>query len=271
MLLFMVASGLTVVFGLMRVMNLSHGTLYLVGAYSGFAVERSTGNFWLALIAAPLVGATVGLVIERSVRARLYSGALNQVLLTLGLAFLIGDLLLWQFGGTPLALSPAPQLEGSITLGTIVYPTYRLALLIVGALMAAGIGVVWESTRLGAILRAGVDDAPILQALGVNLGLVTALTFTAGAALAALGGVAGAPVLGIYTGQDLDVLLYSLVVVVVGGLGSLRGALVGSLLVGILDTFSKAYVPEFAYFSVFGPVLLVLALRPAGLAGRIIE
>jgi branched-chain amino acid transport system permease protein len=268
MLVFLVASGLTLVFGLMRVINLAHGALYLLGAYLGYVVQRETRSFYLALILAPVAVSGVAWLVDRLLRERLYGEEPPQVLLTIGLALITGDAILWAAGGTARSVQEPAWLAGSVTLpGSIVFPTYRIAIIVLGVAVAIALGVMWQRTRVGALLRAGVDDATTLEALGVNAGRLFMLTFVGGAALAALAGVVGAAFVGLYPGLDFDILLYSLVVVVLGGLGSLRGALVGALVIGLADAYAKAYVPELSSFVVFGPAVLVLAVRPTGLFG----
>jgi branched-chain amino acid transport system permease protein len=268
MLLFLVAGGLTIIFGLLRVVNLSHGSLYLLGVYVGILVEERTDSFWLALLIAPIAVGLLAVVIDRVLRRRLYGQQLNQVLVTLGIAFVIGDVVLWQRGGNPALLRPPDQLRGGVELvDALVFPKYRLALIAAGLLFAAVLAYVWRRTKLGALLRAGVDDPTMLEAHGVRVSRLFTATFAAGAAMAGAAGVMGGPFLGIYTGIDLDVLLLSVVVVVVGGLGSLQGAFLGSLGVGLLDSFGRSYAPELSYFLIFGPVLLILALWPQGIFG----
>jgi branched-chain amino acid transport system permease protein len=268
MLMFLVASGLTLVFGLMRVVNLAHGALYLVGAYIGYLVQRETHSFYLALLVAPLAVGAIAWLVELLLRGRLYGEELPQVLLTIGLALMAGDAIQWIGGGAPRSIQEPGWLSGSVTLSRhLVFPTYRLAIIVLGALVAIVLGLVWQRTRVGALLRAGVDDPTTLEALGVNVGRLFMLTFVGGAALAGLAGVVGGAFIGLHPGLDFDVLLYSLVIVVLGGLGSLRGALVGALVIGLADSYAKAYLPELSYFVVFGPAVLVLAVRPTGLFG----
>lgn len=267
-LLFLVSSGLTLIFGLMRVINLSHGALYLLAAYIGFSMVELTGSFWLALAVAPAAVGLLGYVIAKTMRRALYGTELNQVLLTLGIALVLGDLVLWSWGPAPRSVDVPAVLGGHVTLpGEKVFPVYRLAIIGIGAAAAIAWGVVWQRTRLGAVVRAGVDDAETLGALGTNVAAVFTAVFVAGSALAGFAGVLGAPVLGVSAGLAFDVLLYSIVIVVLGGLGSLRGALMGSVVVALAATYSQVYVPTFFWFAVFGPALLVLALRPQGLFG----
>ncbi|MBI3015839.1 MAG: branched-chain amino acid ABC transporter permease [Candidatus Tectomicrobia bacterium] len=269
MLLFLVSSGLTVIFGLMRVLSLVHGSLYLFGGYLAFTVQRATGKFHLALIVAVLGCSLLAWVIERLLHRQLYVGLqLNQVLLTMGLAFVIGDFVLWYWGGNPQTVTPPEILRGSLSLGFgIVYPRYRLLIIGIGLAIAALFHLVWDRTRLGAILRAGVDDAEMLRGLGVRIGIVFTAVFAGGGALAAFAGTLGGPFLGVYPGLDFEVILLSVVIVVVGGVGSLTGAFLGSIVIGLLDAFSKAYFPVFSYFAMFGPMILILAFKPTGLFG----
>lgn len=267
-LLFLVSSGLTLIFGLMRVINLSHGALYLLAAYIGYSMVELTGSFWVALAIAPAAVGLLGYAIAKTLRRALYGTELNQVLLTLGIALVLGDLVLWSWGPAPRSVGVPAVLDGHVILpGEKVFPVYRLAIIGIGAAAAIAWGVVWQRTRLGAVVRAGVDDAETLGALGTNVAAVFTGVFVAGSALAGFAGVLGAPILGVSAGLAFDVLLYSIVIVVLGGLGSLRGALMGSIVVALAATYSQVYVPTFFWFAVFGPALLVLALRPQGLFG----
>jgi len=269
MLLFLVASGLTVIFGLMRVLSLVHGSLYLVGGYVAFTVQRATGTFHMALGVAVLVCALLAFAIERLVHRQLYVGLqLNQVLLTMGLAFVIGDSVLWVWGGNPQTVSPPEILRGSLALGLgIRYPRYRLLIIGIGLATAVVFHLVWNRTRLGAVLRAGVDDAEMLRGLGLRIGIVLSAVFTSGGALAAFAGTLGGPFIGVYPGLDFEVILLSVIIVVVGGVGSLMGAFLGSITIGLLDAFSKAYFPVLSYFAMFGPMIVILAFKPTGLFG----
>lgn len=266
-LLFLVASGFTLVFSLMRVLNLAHGAFYLWGGYLGLAVVGWTGNFWLAMLVAGLIVALGGAVAERFLFRRVAGEPLKEILLTLGLAFILADLALVLFGGYPSFLQAPDQLRGSMQLFGVGVPRFRIAI-IVGAAVVAG--VLWwllNRTRIGATIRAGADDREMLASLGVNVRLVYTAMFVFGAFLAGASGVVGGVFLGVTPGNDAEMLLFALVVIVVGGLGSLKGAVVGSLVVGILYSFGSSLLPEFLYFLVFGPMLVVLVLRPQGLVG----
>src|SRR6185437_1521989 len=259
MLLFLLAAGLSLIYGLMRILNLTHGSFYLVGGYIGLTVMQFTGSFVLALI---------GAVIERFFLRRFHLDELPQTLVTFGFLFIFSDLSLWIWGGNPLMLNVPHIFQGSVPMGYYSYPYYRLFLIAVGFVVAGGLWWFQERTRLGTMLRAGVDDAEIARALGINVSLLFTLVFAAGAALAAFAGVLAGPVLSLYPGAYFEVLIFAFVVVVVGGLGSLRGALAGALLVGIIDDFGKAFFPQFALFTVFVPMAVILVMRPTGLFGR---
>ncbi len=269
MLLFVMAAGLSLIFGQMNVINLSHGAFYLLGGYIGLTMVRQFENFWVALLLAPVVVAGVGLVVEYFFLRRLYGGHrhLDQVLFTFGLALIAADLIRWNWGAYVEAV-PAPAfLDGQAAWLGIQFPRYRLALIGFGLLIALLLWLLIGRTRLGAIIRAGVSDAEMVSGLGINIQLVFAGVFALGTALAALAGVIGAPVLNLYPGLDFEILILTLVVVVVGGLGTLKGAFFGSLIIGMADTFGKALLPEFALFLIFAVMALILLIRPSGLAG----
>ena len=269
-LLFILASGLSLVFGMMDVVNLAHGAFYMLGAYVALSVVQITGSFWIALLAAPGVLALLGLVIEPLLLRRLRGRHLDQVLLTIGVSLVIVDLIGLLWGREVRSLSAPPGLDGSVTLIGGVYPVYRLFVIAFGVALAAVMAVVYRRTRIGMLIRAGVEDAQMLGALGIDTDRLFASTFATGAALAGLAGVIAAPVFGVQPGMDTDPgLLYSLVVVVVGGLGTLSGAVAGSLLIGPADTFGKVLFQDVALAVIFAIVALVLLLKPTGLLGRI--
>lgn len=269
MLLFVMAAGLSLIFGQMNVINLSHGSFYLLGGYIGLTMVRQLGDFWLALLLAPLVVSLVGLFIEYFFLRRLYGEHrhLDQVLFTFGLALIAADLIRWNYGAYVEAV-PAPSLlDGHIQLFDIQFPIYRLSIIFFGLLIMLFLWLFIGRTRLGAIIRAGVSDPQMVSGLGVNIHLVFALVFALGTALAALAGVIGAPITNLYPGLDFETLILTLVVVVVGGLGTLKGAFWGALLIGMADTFGKALIPEFALFLIFAVMAVVLLIRPSGLFG----
>jgi len=272
-LLFILAAGLSLIFGMMDVVNLAHGAFYMLGAYVALSVTRATGSFWAALVVAPLVLAAVGLVVEPLLLRRLRGRHLDQVLITIGLALVIADFIRlrddWGWGATVRALPFPAGLDASIDLAGSAYPTYRLFVVAFGAALALLLYVLHRRTSVGALVRAGVDDAEMLSALGVDTDRLFTLTFATGAGLAGLAGVVAAPVFGLQPGMDVDALIYSLIVVVVGGLGSLSGAVAGSAVVGPADTFGKVLFPQFALALIFAIMALVLLFRPTGLLGRV--
>lgn len=268
MLLFLLAAGLSLVFGLMRIVNLTHGSFYLLGAYIGFTVIGRTGSFLLAAVVVPLGIALVGLLMHRFLLRRFQGAELSQVLLTFGVLFIFADLSLWFWGGYSQVLPKPALLAGSLTMGGIVYPVYRIFVIVTGMVIALLFWLVLERTTLGSLVRAGVDDEEMVRGLGINTPRLFTVVFAFGAFLAALSGVIGGPLVGAYPGADFDVLLLALVVVIIGGLGSIGGAFVGSLVVGLIDTFGRVLVPELAMFTIFAPMAIILALRPRGLFGR---
>jgi branched-chain amino acid transport system permease protein len=268
MLLFLLASGLSLIYGLMKILNLTHGSYYLLGGYVGLSVMKWTDSFVLAILAAALAIGLIGAAMERFFLRRFHMDELPQTLLTFGFLFIFADLSLWAWGGDPIMMAKPKMFGWSISMGLYAYPVYRLFLIGIGALLAFGLWWFQERTRLGTMLRAGVDDEEIARALGINVSLMFTLVFAAGAVLAAIGGVLAGPVLSVYPGADFETLILAFAVVIVGGLGSLRGALVGALVIGLLDNFGKAFFPQFALFTVFAPMAIILVVRPAGLFGR---
>ena len=268
-LLFILAAGLSLIFGMMDVVNLAHGAFYMLGAYVTLTLVQRTGQFWPALVIAPLAVGLVGLVIEPLLLRRLRGRHLDQVLLTIGVSLVIADLLGVTFGREIHSIPLPAGLDRSIAIAGGDYPVYRLFVIGFGIAMAAVLAVVHRRTQVGALIRAGVDDAQMLDALGVDIDRLFANTFAVGAALAGLAGVIAAPVFGIFPGMDVDALIYSLIVVVVGGLGTLSGALAGSGLVGPADTFGRVLFPQFALALIFAIMAFILLLRPTGLLGRV--
>ena len=267
-LLFLLASGFTMVFGLMQIVNLAHGAFYLVGGYVGVAVFGASGSFLVAVMAGATAAAVVGLASERLLLRRVRGRELPEVLLTVGIALVLADACLALFGGNPRSIPIPDPLAGGVQLGAVTYPTYRLFVLSLAVAIGVLLYLVQHRTRLGALIRAGVDDREVAESLGIDVPRVFTAMFAFGAALAGLAGVVAAGLLTLRPGADTDILLFALVVVVVGGLGSLQGAAVGSALIGLLDAFSKVWVPELSSFAVFAPMAVVLIFRPSGLFGR---
>ncbi|MFN3335871.1 MAG: branched-chain amino acid ABC transporter permease [Thermomicrobium sp.] len=267
-LLFLVSVGLSLVFGLMRFVNLATGSLYLIGGYIGWSVARSTGNFVLALIAGALAALVVGVLIERGFLQRLHRKELLQVCLTLGVAYIVQDVTRWIWGGDPLRLRPPEYLRGSMELFGSIVPIYRVALIGIGAVLAVVVWYLLERTKWGAYVRAGVDDLEMVQCLGINARRVFAIVFSLGALLCGLGGALGTPVTGVAPGTDIQLQLMALIVVVLGGLGSVTGAIVASIVVALVDTIVRTFWPEASFFAVWALAALVLIVRPQGLLGR---
>ena len=267
-LLFLVSSGFTLIFGLMRIVNLAQGSLYLLGGYIGLSVIRGTGSYWLALLAGALAVAVFGLLIERGLLRAVRGRPMSEILLTVGLSFIVADVALAVWGGDPITIDPPAAIDGRTELLGVTYPVFRLAVLGLGIAVALGLWLLLERTRIGAVVRAGVDDREMAAALGINVKAVFTAVFALGSLLAGLAGVVGGAYLSLYPGADTEILTYALVVVVVGGLGSLRGAALAALLVGLVYVFGQSLVPNLAYFVVFAPMALVLILRPQGLFGR---
>jgi branched-chain amino acid transport system permease protein len=268
-LLFLLASGLSLIFGVMRIVNLAHGSYFMLGGYVGLSVAWRTGSYVLALMVGALVVALVGIVMERAFLRRLPGQTLGQVLMTIGFALIFQDVALLIWGGDPYTIPVPAQLSGVITAGPGRFPIYRIFIVAVAVAVGAVLWLALDRTRVGAMIRAAVDDAEMAQGVGIRVPRVSLGVFALGAALAAFGGVVGAGFLGVYPGLDFEILPYAFVVVIVGGLGSLPGAMVGSLMVGLLDNFGKALFPELSYFTLFAPMALILALKPTGLFGRV--
>jgi branched-chain amino acid transport system permease protein len=268
-LYFVVASGFTLVFGLMRNVNLAHGSLYLLGAYIGFEIGDASGSWLLAVAAGFVAAALVGLVLQVGVFRFMQGQDLRQTMFTIGLSIVLADIMLWKWGGEIYQFDPPSVIFGRTPFPLIdVYPTYRLVMLATAVVIGLALWWFLSRTRIGMMIRAGVDDRAMLAASGVNVQLVFAVTFAIGAGLAGFGGVVGGTALSISPGEDTRYLLASLVVVIVGGMGSILGAALGALLVGLADQFGLAYVPTYGVVFTFVIMVLVLAFRPQGILGR---
>jgi branched-chain amino acid transport system permease protein len=266
MLLFLLAIGLSVVFGLMDYLNLSHGTIYMFAAYVAFSIAQLGGSFWIALLLAPLAAAGVGVLLYFVLLKRAEkAGHLTQVLLTVGVIYMGTDLIRIAYGDLPKGVSQPDALNGAVMLFGFPYPSYRLFIIGLGLAVMIALYFALERTRLGALVRAGVDDRATAETLGIDIGKVFALVFGIGTYLAGLAGVVAAPVFGVYPGMDVSIIILVLIVVVVGGLGSLKGVIVGSLLIGFADTFGKILLPQFAMMMIYLVMALVLIFRPSGL------
>jgi branched-chain amino acid transport system permease protein len=267
-LLFLVGSGLSLIFGVMRIVNLSHGAYFLWGGYIALSVISATGSWALSLPVAALAVAVIGMTMERVFLRPLGFDPLRQVLLTVGFAFLFQQAALDIWGGNNMDINPPDAFTQSVVIGGIYFPLYRLFM--IGMALAIGIALwlVMEKTRMGAAVRATVDDAQMARGVGIDTNRISMFIFALGAFLAALGGVIGGAFLGIYPGLDFEMLPLAFAVVIIGGMGSLGGAAIGALLVGLADNFGKALFPEVSYFTLYAPMVLILAIKPTGLFGR---
>jgi branched-chain amino acid transport system permease protein len=268
-LLFLLSSGFSLIFGLQRIPNLAHGALFMLGAYIGTSLLARGVDFWLA---APLAGVLVGLLgvaLERFVLRRLAGNEQGQVLVTLGVAFIIADVCLLVWTGDPIPV-PAPEgLRRPAFLFGFAFPTYRLAVLGIAVAAAIGLFLLMERTRLGAMIRSGVDDPEMARGVGIRVSGLFTTVFCLGVALAGTAGVLGGPILSAYPGLDADMLPLALVVVILGGVGSLLGAFVGSFVVSAIYNFGTALFPDLAYVILFLPMVLALVFKPEGLFGRV--
>lgn len=269
-LLFLVASGLTLVFGIMGIINLAHGAFYMLGAYTVFWLVGYTDNLFVAIVLGLVIMLAFGYLLERAAISFLYKrDHLYQVLLTYGLILILDEMqrILW---GTDFHSVPVPQaLNGSIPLTeTQVYPVYRLFISVMCMAVAAGLYLLIGRTKLGMMIRAGASNREMAQVLGIDIGRVFAIVFSIGVALAAFSGMIGAPVSSVYPGMGEQILIVSFVVVVIGGIGSVKGAFVGAMLIGLADTFGRVLLPDFASVVVYAVMAVVLLWRPQGLFGR---
>jgi branched-chain amino acid transport system permease protein len=268
-LLFLLSAGFSLIFGLMRIPNLMHGSFFMLGAYLGTTFLGKGLNFWAAALLSAAALVVLGGLIERFLLRRLAGQELAQVLLTLGLSFIVADLCLMIWTGDPIQPPTPPELRGAVNAAGMFFPIYRLVIVAIAVVIAAALWFMIDWTRLGAMIRAGVDDPPIARVVGIKVSQLFTLIFCLGAGLAGFAGVIGAPYLSVYPGLDAEMLPLALIVVILGGTGSLLGALVGSFVIGFLYNFGQAHFPDLAYVILFLPMLLVLVLRPQGLFGRI--
>jgi branched-chain amino acid transport system permease protein len=269
--LFLLAVGFSLIFGLLRVPNLAHGGFFMLGAYLGATVLDENLPFWLAALAGAAAVGLLGVVLERLLLRRLAGNEQAQVLTTLGIAFIIADLCLMTWGGDPISLSPPAFLSRAIAIGGFFFPAYRLAVLALAVIVAILVVLLMERTRLGAMIRAGVDDREMARGVGIPVSRLFTAVFFLGAALAGLGGVIGGPILSAYPGLDFDMLPLALIVVILGGIGSIAGAFAGSMIVGFIYNFGIALFPSFAYVILFLPMIIALIVKPEGLFGRVAQ
>jgi branched-chain amino acid transport system permease protein len=270
-LLFLLSAGFSLIFGLMRLANLTHGAFFMLGTYFGAVAMRDyTGlNIWVTAVGAGILVAALGGLFERLVLTRLKTNPLGQVLVTLGMAFIISDACLVLWGGDSIPVPTPRNLQAPTRLFGFVFPTYRLVLVGIAIVAAIALYILMDRTRLGAMIRAGVDDRQMARAVGIPVSRLFTIVFCLGTGIAGAAGVLGGPILSAYPGLDADMLPLALIVVILGGIGSLFGAFVGSFIIGFIYTFGTALFPELAYIILFLPMIFVIAFRPQGLFGRL--
>ena len=270
LLLFLIASGLSIVFGIMGVINLAHGSFYMIGAYLAFSLTELTGSLLYAILLGIPMTMLLGFLVERSFIIHLYHrDHLQQVLLTFGLILIFNELQQIIWGGDPNSVPMPTILTGAIPLSdTLSYPVYRLFLSGVCLVLAGAMYVVIQHTRLGMRIRAGASNRAMIEALGVNIRLLYSVVFAIGVALAGTAGMLAAPVETVYPGMGEQILIVSFVVVVIGGIGSIRGAFIGALAIGLADVYGQVFLPDLASVAVYGVMAGVLLWRPTGLFGR---
>ena len=265
-LLFMIASGFTLIFGLMRVVNMAHAVFYILAGYVAWTVQEAGSSWIIAIIAGTVAVAFTALLVELLVRR--VKGDLPQTLLTLGIGIVIADLSLWYWGGGPRTIDAPDLLRQPVTIAGFTYPGYRYFVLILALLVGLGLWLLLTRTQIGRIIRAGVDNRPMVSALGINIDRLFSLVFVLGGSLTGLAGAIGGSYLAIGPGKDLEILLFALVVVIIGGLGSVPGSAVGAIIVGLVDSFGRSYFSELAIFLLSGTLLVILGFRPEGLFGK---
>jgi branched-chain amino acid transport system permease protein len=250
----------------MRVVNMSHGVFYLLGAYVGYSVQSATGSWFLAILGGTAAVGVGALALQWLVRW--VEGDLPQTLLTLGVALIVGDVSLWVWGGLPIVLKAPPALRQPISAGDFTYPGFRLFVLLVAVLVGIGLWLLLYRTQLGRTIRAGVDNRAMVSALGINIDRIFVLVFLLGGLLIGFSGTIGGSYLAFGPGTDFEILTYALVVVIMGGMGSLGGSAIGALIVGLVDSFGRTYLAGAAIFLLSGTLIVVLGFRPQGLFGR---
>jgi len=269
MVLFLLTIGLSITLGLMGIVNLAHGVLFMVGGFVGFTVAVIYGlNYWLAVLLGGLAAGLIGLGIERGFLRFQYKQANEQVMLTIGFIYILTNLSQWVWGGEFRAPFTAPFLSGSINIIGWQYPIYRLFTIGIGLVLCVVLWWLQEKTKVGAIVRAGMDNREMIVGLGINLERVNYIVFFLGAFIAGVAGVIGAQLLGVKLGMGWDILLFAMIVLVIGGIGSIQGALAGALVIGIIDAFGKALFPDLAMFLMYSVMIIVLLVRPSGLLPR---
>lgn len=268
MILFLIASGFSLIFGTMGILNMAHGTFCMLGVYFGLSVASRTESWMLGLLAGGAGVALVGFGLERFLLRRLYKQENEQVLLTLGFVYICANLALWIWGPDPFMGDAPAILSGLVVIGGAGIPLYRLFIVVLGIAVFAGLWWLQDKTRAGAIIRAGMDDKQMTLALGVNYGRVCSAVFALGSALVGLAGFLSGPISGVHPEMAWDILPLALIVVVVGGVGSVQGAFLGAIVIGLIETFGKVYFPALAQYAIYIALVAMLIAKPSGFLGR---
>jgi len=269
MVLFLIAAGLSLILGVMGIVNLAHGAVFVAGGLLGLNVAHWTNSFLLGTLAGAALSGGIGVLIERAFLSRLYKQDLQQILVTFGFVYIIGNLLLWIWGPVPKAAFVPSYLSGSVVVGGLSIPAHRFAVIAIGAVICLVLWWLQDRTRIGAIIRAGMDDAEMVSGLGINLAPLNTAVFFFGSFVAGAGAVIGAQLFGSLTFDDgFEMLLVSITVIVIGGVGNVQGTLAGALVIGLIDTFGRVHFPEFAQYTIYLALIVILLAKPSGLFGR---
>jgi branched-chain amino acid transport system permease protein len=268
-LLFLVSSGLTLVFGMMNVLNFAHASFYMLGAYLSYSILRVTNSFWLSIILCPVLLFVIGALVERFLLRRVHTfGHVHELLLTFGLAYIITETVKWVWGNFPLAVNIGGYLNGQMSIFGITYPVYRIFIIICALAVGLIMTLIIYKTRVGIIVRAAVNDSEMVNALGINVPLVFMSVFAVGAALSGFAGVIAGPLLTTYPGMAAEILIDAFVVIVVGGFGSLGGAVLASVIIGELQSFGVLLFPKLSMALIYLLMAIILIIRPSGLFGE---
>jgi branched-chain amino acid transport system permease protein len=267
-ILFLLAAGFSLTFGVMGVLNMAHGSLYMVGAYIGMTVVQSMNSFILAIVIAAIGVAIIGLLIERLFLKRLYKRIPEQAVLTIGLSYAFANIVLWVWGPFAKIGQTPSGLNGSISVGDLSFPVYRIFIVGIGVIVLAVLWWLQDKTRIGAIIRAGMDNKDMTISLGINYAIVSTMVFTFGAMLGGIAGILGSPIIGAYSTMGDNLLLLAFIVVVVGGTGYVQGTMLGALIIGLMSTFGNAYFSSVSLFTVYMIFIITLLIRPNGILGR---
>jgi branched-chain amino acid transport system permease protein len=265
-LLFMISSGFTLLFGIMRVVNMSHGMFYIMGAYIGYSVQRLTGNWYLAIIAGAIAVGIMAFIVEKLVF--FVKTDLTQAVLTLGIAVTLRDVILIIWGGLPQIIKEPAFTKTTIKIFNLTYPGFRLFVLGLAVIIGIAMWIMMKRTQLGRILRAGTDNRKMTAALGINIDRIFTLVFVISGVITGLSGAVGGTYISFGPGTDFSILTYALVVVIMGGLGSVAGSALGAIIVGLVDSFGRTNAPQLVHFLLMGSLVIILLIRPHGLLGR---